>query len=88
MFLWYVTPCGFLTIYESFGETYRMEVKGIIKDENKRLPRNVSNHLRHWKLSQHEYKILTIIAAKNPYLTFTSFTIHQNYIIKEKDDKK
>ena len=47
MFLWYVTPCGFLTIYESFGETYRMEVKGIIKDENKRLPRNVSNHLRH-----------------------------------------
>lgn len=42
--LWSVTPCGFLTICESFGETYRMEVKGIIKNENKRFLRNVSNH--------------------------------------------
>ena len=40
-----VTPSGFLTIYDSFGETYRMKVKGIIKDENKRFLRNV-NHLR------------------------------------------
>ena len=82
-----VTPCGFLTICESFGETYRMEVKGIIKDENKRFLRNVSNHLRHWKASQQEYKTFSVIATKTPYLIFTSFTFQQKYIVKEKDDK-
>ena len=42
-----VTPCGLLTIYGRFGETYRIKVKGIIKDENKRFLRSVGNHLRH-----------------------------------------
>lgn len=86
--LWSVTPCGILTIYESFEKTYRIEVKGIIKDKNKRFLRNISNHLRHRKVSQQEYKILRVIAAKNPCLTFRSFTFQRKYIVEEKDDKK